>query len=75
MIFSEQRLRETGSVALYRRDGGFAVDAVTPAGNNRPWARNALAADESGETAPARGSAARPADATPSLDNLSAEDQ
>jgi competence protein ComEC len=75
-IFSEQRLRETGSVALYARSGGLAVEAVTPAGTNRPWARNGAAADDAaGEGAPARNSASRPADATPSVDNLSPEDQ
>jgi competence protein ComEC len=74
-IFSVERLRETGSVALYGRTGGFVVDSVTPAGSNRPWARNALAMDEAGEAPPARGSAARPADAAPSVDNLPPEDQ
>jgi competence protein ComEC len=71
MIFGQERLRETGSVALYSRAAGFAVEAVTPAGGNRPWARNALAADDAGEA----GSTSRLPDATPSVENLPPEDQ
>jgi competence protein ComEC len=67
-VFSEQRLRETGSVALYARSGGFAVEAVTPAGTSRPWARNSAPADDAA-------AAPRPADATPSVDGLSPDDQ
>jgi competence protein ComEC len=75
MIFSLERLRETGSVALYSRTAGFAVEAVTPAGGNRPWARNTLPADETGDALPAPSSASRPVDATPSVENLPPEDQ
>jgi competence protein ComEC len=75
MVFTHERLRETGSVALHNRNGAFVVDPVRPAGTNRPWARNALAAGETGEATPAPRSASRPADATPSLDTLAPEDQ
>jgi competence protein ComEC len=75
VIFSEERLRETGSAAVLVRNGGLVVDVVRPAGSNRPWARNALAADETADTAPAPRSSSRPADATPSVENLPPEDQ
>ena len=74
-IFDQQRLQQTGSLALYGRGGSFAVEAVRPTGSNRPWARNALEADDSGEGSVARTSASRPADATPSVENLPPEDQ
>lgn len=74
-VFDLERLRETGSVALYRRNGVFALDAATPPGSNRPWARNAHVEGEPVEITPARQSSSRPVDATPSVDNLPPEDQ
>lgn len=74
-IISQERLRETGSLALYERAGVFVADAVRPAGTNRPWARNALGADETMEFAPARSNASRPVDATPSAEAISPDDQ
>ena len=62
-------------LALYGKGSTFAVQAVTPVGSNRPWARNALEADETGEVMASRSSTSRPADATPSMENLPPEDQ
>jgi competence protein ComEC len=75
MVFSQERLRETGSVALYGRGTEFAVDAVRPAGSNRPWARNALLAEEAAEVTLVARSTSRPTDATPPADSLAADDQ
>jgi competence protein ComEC len=74
-VFNQQRLQQTGSLALYGKGSEFAVRAVTPIGSNRPWARNALEADETGEGTAARSATSRPADATPSLESLPPEDQ
>ena len=74
-VFDQQRLQQTGSLALYGKGSTFAVQAVTPVGSNRPWARNALEADETGEITASRSSTSRPADATPSLESLPPEDQ
>jgi competence protein ComEC len=74
-VFDQQRLQQTGSLALHSRGGAFVVEAVLPAGSNRPWARNALEADDSGEGIAIRSTPSRPADATPSVENLPPEDQ
>jgi competence protein ComEC len=74
-IISHERLRETGSLALSERHGVFARAAVRPAGTSRPWARNALAADETTEAGPSRATASRPVDATPSVETIAPDDQ
>jgi competence protein ComEC len=74
-IVDQQRLQQTGSLALYGRGGAFVAEAVRPPGSNRPWARNALEADDSGEGSVVRTPTSRPADATPSVENLPPEDQ
>jgi competence protein ComEC len=74
-VISHERLRETGSLALYEQGGAFATVPVRPAGSNRPWARNTLAADETAEVAPTRARASRPVDATPSVEALGPDDQ
>ena len=74
-VFDQQRLQQTGSLALYGNGSAFAVQAVTPVGSNRPWARNALEADEAGEGTASRSPTSRPADATPAVENLPPEDQ
>jgi competence protein ComEC len=65
MVIDRKALRDTGAVALYRRDGRFEVVATRPGGVDRPWARSY----RQGETRPAAG-LARPAevDATPPVD-------
>ncbi|MDQ8728777.1 ComEC/Rec2 family competence protein [Bradyrhizobium sp. LHD-71] len=74
LVFGQDRLNETGSVALYVRDGAFVVDAVKPPGSSRPWARRAQATSDSNDAA-VRQPTSRPTDATPSVDSLSPEDQ
>jgi len=74
-VIGLDRLRETGSLALYERNGVLAPEAVRPAGSNRPWARNALAAEEMTEVAPSRSSSSRPVDATAAVEGLAPDDQ
>lgn len=81
-IFDRERLQSRGSVALYDRAGVFAVEAVRPEGQDRPWARpgNAAAmAPVATQSSPARSSAngrtQRPVDATPAPDVLAPDDQ
>ena len=64
-----------GSIALRDLNGSFVAETAKPAGSDRPWGRNTLVADESGEAAAVPRRASRPADATPSPDSLSPEDQ
>jgi competence protein ComEC len=62
-------------MALRRGRDGFIIDAVKPAGVDRPWSP-AVAADGEGET-PASASpvaAPRNQDATPSESDLQSED-
>jgi competence protein ComEC len=74
-VIDQARLQQSGSLALYSRSGAFVTEAVRPVGNNRPWARNALTADDAGEIPAVRPSTSRPVDATPSVESLSVEDQ
>ena len=70
-IIDQERLRETGSLALYEPRRHLCREAVRPAGINRPWARNALAADDdAGEVTAPPPSTSRPVDATPSVEKL-----
>ena len=74
-MFTHERLRETGSLALYRHGAGFVADAVKPPGSNRPWARNAYVGGEGGDVSAASASPSRPVDATPTPESLSPDDQ
>ena len=70
MVIDRRALRETGAVALVRRDGNFEVTAARPSGFDRPWARRYAPR----EARPALTSAVRPeTDATPPPD-LDAEE-
>ena len=72
-IIDQGRLQQSGSLALYSRDGTFAVRVVRPPGINRPWARNALAADgDAGEVTVSLPSTSRAMDATPSVESSAA---
>ena len=64
MVIDRKALRETGALALYRREKSFEVTASRPATLDRPWARHLAPRD------PARAPTARPAeiDATPPAD-------
>jgi competence protein ComEC len=73
-IIGTERLRRHGAMALRRYRDGFVVDAVKPAGIDRPWSP-AIAGDSEAETAiPApRTGPPRPVDATPSEADVQAE--
>jgi competence protein ComEC len=65
MVIDRRALRETGAVALYRRDGNFEVMAARPDTLDRPWARRYTAQ----EARPAPSSTRPPElDATPPPD-------
>ena len=70
---SLDRLRRQGTLALRRSRDGFVIDAVRPAGFDRPWSP-AVAGE--GETDPDVVSSRKPRaiDATPSEDDLQSED-
>src|SRR5581483_10341644 len=72
-IIDQDRLRRQGALALRRKAGGFAVEAVKPRGFDRPWSP-AIAGE--GEDAPllARPPVTRARDATPSEADLQTED-
>jgi competence protein ComEC len=74
-VFTHERLRETGSLALYRNGSDFIVDAVKPAGSNRPWARNAYTGGDGADASATSASPSRPADATLPADSLAPDDQ
>lgn len=74
-LFRAERLRETGSVALYDREGELVVESVRPAGSNRPWASSTPAAGAAGKATGTVRPASRPVDAMPPPDSLSPEDQ
>jgi competence protein ComEC len=64
-VIDRRALRETGAMALYRRDGNFEVTAARPSTLDRPWARRYPARD-----APPAPSSTKPPelDATPPPD-------
>jgi competence protein ComEC len=74
-VLNQQHLQQSGSLALYSRDGPLAVRMARPLGSNRPWAQNALTADDAGEATVSLPSTSRAIDATPSVESLSPEDQ
>ena len=74
-VIDQHRLQQSGSLALYSRNGTFAAEMVRPLGSNRPWARNALTADDDAGGATVPSSTSRFLDATPSVEGLTPEDQ
>jgi len=65
MAIDRRALRDTGAVALFRRDGNFEVIAARPRGFDRPWARH----DAPGDAPTPAGRARAPElDATPPPD-------
>jgi competence protein ComEC len=74
-VITSERLRRHGAMALRRGRDGFVIDAVKPAGIDRPWSP-AVASDDEGER-PASAppvAAPRKQDATPSESDLQSED-
>jgi competence protein ComEC len=73
-VIDTERLRRHGAMALRRGQNGFAIDAVKPAGIDRPWSP-AIAGNGEGETAASLLVAPpRNQDATPSEADLQSED-
>jgi competence protein ComEC len=75
-IIGVERLRRHGAMALRRSlDGSFVVDAVKPAGIDRPWSPAVAGDNEAEPTIPApRAGPPRAIDATPSEADVQAED-
>jgi competence protein ComEC len=74
-VITSERLRRNGAMALRRSRNGFTIDAVKPAGIDRPWSP-AVAGDGEEQT-PALApivAAPRNQDATPSEADLQSED-
>jgi competence protein ComEC len=67
------RLRRQGALALWRKEDGFAVQAVRPAGFDRPWAPAPSAETERDDGVLALPKA-RPQDATPAESDLQPDD-
>jgi competence protein ComEC len=71
-VITSERLRRNGAMALRRSRNGFTIDAVKPAGIDRPWS-SAVAGDGEEQTPPLV-AAPRNQDATPSEADLQSED-
>jgi hypothetical protein len=63
-VIDRKALRETGALALYRRDGNFEVVATRPAALDRPWVRHVVP----GDARPAQSARPVEVDATPPVD-------
>jgi competence protein ComEC len=74
-VITSERLRRHGAIALRRGRDGFVIDAVKPAGIDRPWSP-AVAVDGEGERPASAPPAAAPRiqDATPAESDLQSED-
>ena len=74
-VMSVERLRRQGAMALRRGRDGFIVEAVKPAGVDRPWSPS-MAGEGEAETAfiAARPAAPRAIDATPAEADVQGED-
>jgi competence protein ComEC len=72
-VMSEDRLRRQGAMALRRTPNGFVVDAVRPAGVDRPWSPAVGGAPEA-EPNFLHSAAGRAVDATPSEADLQADE-
>ena len=74
-VITSERLRRHGAIALRRGRDGFVIDAVKPAGIDRPWSP-AVAVDSEGERPASAPPAAAPRiqDATPAESDLHSED-
>jgi competence protein ComEC len=73
-VITLNRLRRQGTLALWRRRDGFAIDAVKPNGFDRPWAPAPAGAGEADPELLRRPTAPRAVDATPSETDLQSED-
>jgi len=73
-VIDQARLRRQGSLALWRKGNGFAVEGTRPRGYDRPWSPLAPGDTEADTTFVSRPSASRSRDATPAEADLQADD-
>jgi competence protein ComEC len=74
-VLDAERLRRQGALALRRSKDGFVVEAVRPAGINRPWSPSTAGDGEATTLIPSPRTATPAAiDATPSEADLQAEE-
>ena len=69
-----ERLRRQGALALWRKPGGFDVEATKPRGFDRPWSPAVEGSGEADSFIAARLSPRRARDATPSEADLQADE-
>jgi competence protein ComEC len=72
-VITIDRLRQQGTLALRRTGRGFKVDAVKPAGFDRPWSP-AIVGEGQTESSLERPAIVPPVDATPAESDLQADD-
>jgi len=76
-VLGRDRLRSSGSMAIWRRGDGLVIEAARPEGTDRPWAHSDVV-EQVAQTAPAETTPAatpRPVDTTPSELEVAPEDQ
>jgi competence protein ComEC len=73
-VIDAARLHRQGALALWRKQDGFAIDAVRPRGFDRPWAPAPAGEAEADTSFVSRPLAARGRDATPSESDLQADE-
>jgi competence protein ComEC len=73
-VIDRARLSRQGSLALWRRGNGFAIEAARPRGFDRPWSPLAGGDSEADASFVSRPVASRSRDATPAEADLQADD-
>jgi len=73
-VIDRARLARQGSLALWRRGNGFAVEAARPRGFDRPWSPLAAGDNEAEASFMSRPAASRSRDATPAEADQEADD-
>jgi competence protein ComEC len=73
LVFDQDRLRQSGSVALRQQGQSWVVDRVRPDGTDRPWSH--VERPVAAKSTARRQSGTRPVDATPAESDLNPEDQ
>jgi competence protein ComEC len=74
VVLDLARIRRQGALALWRRENGFAVDAVRPRGFDRPWSPAPGTATDDDAMILSRPAPARATEATSSEADLQTED-
>ena len=74
VVLDLARIRRQGALALWRRENGFAVDAVRPRGFDRPWSPAPIGGSDNDATILSRPALAGTTDATPAEADGQSED-